>query len=632
MKRTAFNIESVQPGKVAQNSPDDAHFSGGMIYHLVSEFGQNTVDAFRLMMKSGVAHLRITRKLVDRAPLLEFDIETVERHAKACEGEMGDFEVTDKVEMLLVEDASGGLDGNVTATDNDTGSALGRYLFEKGTGIHGKDGRSGGRFGLGSTVGTFVSEARSMYMHSMRRDGSTVASARLSQPTHKFEGREYSGDARLGYIDENGDWGGVPYGEDADRLARACGMSRPNGRPGLSCAIPYPSQQFDFDSILTGAVAYQYFQIATGLIRIEIIDEIASRAIMLDRDTLRDFFASPVFSDLKASHLKKTHDLLELARIGFDFVTNIDTNEPTARIAVGEKPVGSPEIRKALASGKTLHVARALRAEHKKKDAVEGEINVFIRKMPSDGQGVSIKVRDGIAVTTKPVARGMATLTVSRDDGIADVLGDGETPSHTEWHSGQARKRGWTVSVASVFAAFANTASEIVSSLSGHEEASDRFSLASFFPMPGAESVGQTNLGAEDKAEEETGDPIVAGNGPADILVYDCDPKTSSLVITLSKTAKSVISESGPLHLEVTAEYDKSPKNAGALAGANGFFNVLRGASQHSVEITPKGQRLTISQAMSDLKISIKIDMIRDVSVRCALIDNSSDEAVEEAA
>lgn len=180
MARTAFNIDPVQAGKVAQNSPDDAHFNKGLSYHLVSEFGQNTVDAFRLLMTSGTAHLRITRKLVDRAALVEFDIETVERHAKACEGEMGDFTVSDKVEMLLVEDASGGLDGHVTATDNDTKSALGRYLFEKGTGIHGKDGRSGGRFGLGSTVGTFISEVRAMYVHSMRRGGSTVASARLS--------------------------------------------------------------------------------------------------------------------------------------------------------------------------------------------------------------------------------------------------------------------------------------------------------------------------------------------------------------------------------------------------------------------------------------------------------------------
>lgn len=631
MARTAFNIDPVQAGKVAQNSPDDAHFNKGLSYHLVSEFGQNTVDAFRLLMTSGTAHLRITRKLVDRAALVEFDIETVERHAKACEGEMGDFTVSDKVEMLLVEDASGGLDGHVTATDNDTKSALGRYLFEKGTGIHGKDGRSGGRFGLGSTVGTFISEVRAMYVHSMRRGGSTVASARLSQPTHTLDGLEYSGDARLGHIGDDGEWRGILYGEVADRLAAACGMSRPDGQPGLSCAIPYPSAQFDFESIFTGAVIYQYFQIGMNFIRIEIVDEVANRYVMLDRDSLREFFESEAFADLKSSHSKKTQDLMEMARTGFGFVTGIDSALAPVKIANGEKLASTPEMRKTLASGKVLHVSRALSAEHKRNGAIHGEINVFIRKMPVESQGVCIKVRDGIAVTSKAVSRGMATLTIARDDDIANLIGDGENPSHSEWSSAQARKRGWTISAVPVFSAFANTASEIVSSLAGHEEESDRFSLAAFFPMPGSEAIGQSNLGVEDEQNDETGEPIIPSDGPADILVYNCDPKTSTLVISLSKAAKATIMESGPLHLEITAEYDKSPRNAGALVGSNGFFNVLRGALQHSVEITPKGQCLTLPQAMADLKITIKIDMIRDINVRCALIDNN-DEDIEEAA
>lgn len=632
MKRLDFFMSTVAPGQVAHNVPADSFFRNGMSYHLVSEFAQNSCDAHRAQIGLGPAKLRITRKLLNRTPMIPFGIETIERHAKACEGEMGRFEISDKVEVLLVEDVSGGLTGEVTAMSNAPGTALGRYLFEKGTGIHGKTGRSGGRFGIGSTVGTFISEVAAMFLHALRQDGTSVASARFSPPTHELDGMQYAGDSRLGYLDENGNWQGIPCGADADRLAAAFGMTRLDGKPGLSCAIPYPSAQFDFDSIVVGAVAFQYYQIATRAIEIEIIDEISGRRQNLDIDGLLEFFNSAAFEALKAGVLKRTASALDYAKSSFEFVRTMNVGSPAAHIAIGEKPVGSAEMRKIVATGKTLHVSRDLRADHERNGEIKGRINVFARKASGSDVGANIRVRDGIVVTGKPIMRGMITLTVAENDDIADLIGDGENPSHTDWSSSQARKRGWTVSAAPVFAAFNHTASEVLSSLSGHEEESDRFSLAGFFPVSGTESTGVSDIGAPDEETEEEGRPINEGNGPSDILAFSCDHKRSVMEITLTKAAKSVISESGPLHLEIVAEYDKSPKNANALVDANGFFNVLRGAAMHTVETTPKGQRLSLPQAMPDLKVSIKIDMIRDVRVRCALIDPANDESVEEAA
>lgn len=631
MSLIAFNLKPDAPGDVAHNLPAEAYFQKGMSHHLIAEFGQNSWDASRLMMNGETAYLRVTLKLMPRAQMLPYDLEAAEKHAAECEGEMGDFEVAEFIPVLLVEDTSGGLEGEVTATDNATKTPLGRYLFEKGTGLHGKDGRSGGRFGLGSTVGSLVSALRVMYIHSMRKDGTTVGSARLAQPTHDFEGQQYSGDARLGYRQDD-QWGGILKGDAADEMALAFGMSRPFDKPGLSCAIVYPMADFDFDSLVTGAVAMQFYQIAMGFIKIDIIDEINGRSVSFDRQGLEGFLASPAYDELLGVNRKPVQDALLRARSAFSLVTKLGEVEPRAIIPVGSKIAVSAADRKDFMGNRVIRVDTLQHAEHKHHDPVDGKFINYIAKLPDNAPNFHIQVRDGIAVTTKGIARGVASLTISADDDIANVVGDGENPSHTAWTLKQAKDRLWKQSASSVFSAFNNNATELHAAITGHEEETDRFSLAAWLPMPGNQSYSQGGSGPE--ADSEVSGETFEGTGiSTDSIETACDHKTSTLLITLSKMSKDRIAERGPIHIQIIAEYHKAPKGSGDLYNSKGFFTVHRGAAEHKVEITPFGQMLTVRQASADLKVALKIDLIRDVKIRAEIVEpEADDEELEDAA
>lgn len=624
MSTVAFNLKPDAPGDVAHNLPAVAYFQKGMAHHLMGELGQNTLDAFRLMMGSGVAYLRVTLKLVPRGRLLPYDLETAEKHAMACEGEMSEFRPSEFVPVLLFEDASGGLDGEVTATDNATDTPLGRYLFEKGSGIHGKNGRAGGRFGLGSTIGSLVSAPRLMYINALRRDGTRVASARLAQPTHVFEGKQYSGDARLGYRTD-GQWGGIIKDEEADAMAEAFGMSRPFGMPGLSCAIVYPSAEYDFDSLVTGAIAMQHYQLGMGLIKIDINDEINNRSVSFDRQGLADFLSSSSYGDLLRVNRKPVQDALERARSAFSFLAQIGGVEPRATIPVGSKISVSTSDRKDFMGNKVIRVDTLQYAEHKHHEPAEGKFSNYITKLPAGEVGFHIQVRDGIAVTTKGIARGIASITVSADDDIANVVGDGENPSHTAWTLKQAKERMWKPSASSVFSAFNNNAAELHAAITGHEEETDRFSLATWLPMPGNQSYSQGGSGPEGDSDVD-GNTFEGSGVSTDSIETACDHKTSTLLITLSKLSKDRIAERGPIHLQISAEYHMAQKGSGDLYNSNGFFTVQRGASQHQVEITPFGQMLTVRQANADLKVALKIDLIRDVRIRAVVVEPETDE------
>jgi hypothetical protein len=605
-----FNLFPVQAGRVAENNLIDKLFDGRPVQFLVRECAQNSVDAAVLQRGGSTArvHFRLTN--LDRGALEEFGLATAETHAKACqEFSIGVPDPGGKIRALLVEDESGGLPGQVTSHRNDWESPLGRYLFSVGTGVSGKNGKSNGRHGLGSGTGAAASKIRCMYVYSRRLDNTSIASARLSLPTHVIDGEQYADEARLGILSDEGRWMGILEGEQADRLAHALDFNVGMNSYGLSTAIIAPDDTVTYDSLVATVLREQFYQVGKGMIEFLISDEDSGRSIVINKSTLGDVI-DQVTADSLDGRGRKARDSFAWLRE----VISLIRAEPLKLSAMElDSRSVPPEMRASWLSGKIVGCGVPVSAVHAQNGSACGTIKIWMKKLDDMSPGVVVNVRDAI-VNIKEVT-GYVAITVSQGDDAAILLGDAENPPHTQYRIGNAKNRGW-LDPRPVMDVFLKGAATLQRLLVAADDTSDRISLARFFPMPGSLLPGSHGAGAASE-EGHLAEPIATGIGASDILRFDIDYENGLIVGVMSTDGKKAYHSGENFDLTVVFEFLKSGRRGdGTFADTGAIVSVEAGAENgHSFS----GNTLSLFGATPDLRIVVRnVDLNRDLTVACS--------------
>lgn len=621
MTRVDFKLGHVPPGSVAESAPLPNLFTSTAIRHLMREYPQNTADASQLMRGGAMAEMKVRFGTVDRAALAPYGVETAIRHAEACEeASVGKWDGGDRLRFFAIEDRSGGLEGNVTATSNDLASAIGKYLFAVGTGVSGKRGRSNGRYGVGSMTGALASRLRLMYVYSRRMDGTSNASARLSLPRHELDDQTYSSESRLGVLDENGNWLGILSGEEADALAAVFGFDTSPDYAGLSVAIIEPLDGVNFDTAVEAVLVEQFYQIASKIVSVEVVDEDEGRSILINSETVRPFFDTDEYQALKARLRRRgrpfAFDPLDRTKQGLDFIATVGQIE-VHDIESFDEAALPPSLKTDFLSGKAVAVRVPTTATRTDGTFVTGFVTHYLMKLADGQNGQSILVRDAIVNVRKAV--GYIALSVSREDEIAAVLGDCEDPQHANYREPNAHERGWA-DVSEAVCLFLSGTDMFRRALADASAKSDRTSLAHIFPMPGQDIKGKPEGGPE--GDDSEGEIVVPAISNVDILDFKEDRKAQTVTATLTSAAKRKVAEGEAVNLLVEIDYWLSKKGVGTFADGKGTVQVID--PEATVSQSGNGSRVEAYGISEDFTIIIRdVDFRRDLQVDQSIINDT---------
>jgi hypothetical protein len=630
LTKTGFMYPPVAPGFVASNNLVGKMFLDDFGNHLVKEGSQNTADAAALLAALRGHDIRAVLefefKKVARAALEPFGLSTAITHAAACKENGLKYDIdADAVRVLTMVDHSGGLNGNVTAESNDHEAPLGRYLFSVGTGVSGKGGKSNGRHGIGSGTGAMASKIRLMYVFTRRLDGTSVASARLSLPTHTLDGEIYASDARLGVFDDDGIWLGILEGEAADELARAFGFNTDPSYAGLSVAIIEPLDSITAPSIVETIVTEQFYQIEKGLIEFTVKDADTDLSVSLGKENIDGYLASEDFTELKAGLRKRGgrpfhYDPFDQAHDSLRFVRSLSeiTIEDIDNLETGTL---SDETRKNWIIGKPVACRLPVTAAKIGEEPVSGHITFFLKKIRDGQQGSSIRVRDAIVNVVK--TSGYMGLTLSSDDDIAVMLGDCEDPAHVKYLVKNASERGWADPLATIVL-FKSGLEAFRRLLVDSDAKSDRISLAHIFPLPGKALPGRPDGGSE--GEEAEGEVVVPEVSTFPALDFKENLKAGTVTLTLTTAARKAVSEGLNLNLRVSIDYARSKKGVGSFSDGKGNVQLI-GAE---FRLEAGGSVFEAFDVTTDFKAIIhEVDFKRDLVIDHTIIDEQD---LEEAA
>lgn len=632
----AFNFRYVRPGEVAENNLIGALFDGKSFEVLMSETSQNTIDAFfqhwNRALLGNRARLKLAFAKVPAERLERYGLSTVQAHVDACtEHTLKGRTASDIIPVILMEDMSGGLDGTLDPFVHAVDSPLGRYLFAKGTGVDGKMGHSNGRHGLGANTGAAVSKLKMMLVHSSRFDGSTVASGRVSLPTHVLDGRRYSSEARLGTL-VDGEWAGILEGAVADEMHEALGFRRALDQPGLSCAIINPLEDLNALTLAAGVMAGHFFQIMCGDIEYEIVDDENGHSFLLSKETLAAAVADETFAAVKQSVVTRGNktkimrvldDLPRLIR----FVTDFLDHESFPEI-YGEQDVDD-EMRLEWLSGRPVACRFQASARHVEKGTLEGAILAYAVKTSDDESSFDIHVRDSIVNIEHKNTDGRLCIVRSTNDDIAVLLGDAEDAAHKLYKKTNAANRGWVEGTAETITQFRTAGAALQRLVTSGSARDDLLSLAQFFPMPGDLFADTGKGGAEtDDPDAPEGDAVIPDVANRDLVTYRYDVDARSITIGPSSdlAERWNLGESFSIRIEV--DYKLKTSKTGQFTDTLGK---IAPAPNGQGRFTLSGNVLEAYDVNDEFQVDIlDVDPNREIEIAFARI--SDEAAFEDAA
>lgn len=506
-------------------------------------------------------------------------------------------------------------------------------MFAMGTGVDGKSEKANGRHGMGSHCGSAASQNRAMYFHTTRRDLSTIASARLSLPTHEIDGRQYAVDARLARITEDGAYDGIPDGAEADTIHAALHFDRPLSTPGLSCSVINPDPSVAFHSIVEHLLSNQFYQVSQGIIEFVVTDADTAETVTISAETLDDLVADGYFAAIKDIVRNKrgrrhAYDPLDRAVDAIPFVKSEPAAESLPVLDKIETASIPADDRKRWLSGQPVGYLIPQTAEHDAKGTVHGHLKIWMKKLQDGQPGYVINVRDAIVNIRK--ATGIAAICVASGDEIAVLLGDAEDPPHIKYTAHQARTRGWQ-DPSSVIETFLGAARWLHQALAASESRNDRISLARFFPMPGKDLSGRNEGGAEIE-DGNPGDVIIDGEGTNNsILVFDKE-KQGNMVVLVGKLTPEARREclAGVLSaISLMAEYQNSKNRDGSFAESGGYINASGYSAMSKLEDKPNA--IMLHGIKPDLRVEIfNVDRHRDLDISYVNIGDEADDELND--
>ena len=447
----------VQPNEDEEEPMGDEFFVNSEsltnVSSLVRESIQNSIDARKDPSKPVRMRFHVGRMSVQKKKKY---LANLEEHIDSALGDpLSKIDET-SARYLIVEDFNTkGLKGRTTSKrpikdpaepDKDS-----YWFFEWKTGESNKDTNSGGKWGVGKVVFSFVSQVKTYFVFSSRDlasapTGNTdIFFGHNIMKTHDFKKNERCKPKHRLMQIANDDW--VPYSdvEIIENFALDWNLKRKIGETGTSILMPYCFNEFDAKS-LTQAIAQDYFiALLDGVLECEISDEFGNLLVQLNKETLITN-VQELPNELQTEATKTKDELIQLCNLyiakSSEKVTRIsisvDSDSPNNWKKIEFDEEKQEEIISTLnALQPIIFDIEVLLPQRKNPKYFEkGTFEVFLQKKES----VRLRTtycRQGILVPdagkNQHIPTDYVSLVYAPTGPISDFLSAAEDPSHKSW-------------------------------------------------------------------------------------------------------------------------------------------------------------------------------------------------------
>ena len=473
---------------------------------LVRESVQNSIDA--VLDKSKPVKMRFHVGKIDKAKHEKY-IKTLVPHIDSALGMPLKDIPSDDQTFLVVEDFNTkGLKGNTTSkrpvidpTEKDKDSF---YFFEWKTGESNKDSGTGGKWGVGKVVFSFVSHIKTYLVFSSReKDSAPAGNTNLFfghnvMKCHDLENQERcKAKHRLMKTDSFGNQ--VPFDESEiiENFTNEWKVKRKLDETGTSIVVPYSFAEFNAQTILQCLAQDYFIAFLDGGLECEVSDYSSDEIIILNRDTLLDNIRE-LPENLRTDASKSRDELLSLCSLYLS-----RENESTTQINIGVSTVKPnswndlelddailDELTLALESYKAVVVNVDVKIPMRNKKEFEVDtFQVLFQKRDKTRLRTTF-CRHGILIPdaskSLSIPSSFVTLVYVPKGAFADMLGVSEDPSHKSWTSKQEKfKKFYKPEKFShdCISYVRDAANRIISASQNASAEKDSTSLSRFFPI-----------------------------------------------------------------------------------------------------------------------------------------------------
>ena len=398
-------------------------------------------------------------------------------------------------DYLLFEDfGTTGLTGKIEQYVRERGKGSNFFHFFRATGSTDKRGNKLGKWGIGKHTFWMASRINTVFGFSVRESvqDPCILMGKTILNSHAIGESPYA-DYQDGYYGRPADNSKMvlPLVEDEQlsKFRQAFSLRRTN-EPGLSLVVPWVRDKIrdtSKEKLISEVAADYFYPILAGQLIVHVT--VGSDEVVLSAENIDDNV-----SDINTGRLIRLARWMKTADLERHEI------EPTSPLSKPEwssdmfSPELLDELRDAFNNGReiTLRVSVTVTPKGTTESNSQNKSHFDIALVQEDddgGTGNPCFIRGGIRiprVKASPVAKNITALVVAEDGELANFLGAGENPSHTEWQQSLLTDK--YKNVGKMLSFVSNSVHHTVRIIAQSDEIEDNKILADIFPMP--EDIG----------------------------------------------------------------------------------------------------------------------------------------------
>jgi len=504
------------------------------------------------------------------------------------------------------------------------------FAFFRSSALSGKKGKAGGRWGVGKSVFNRASHINAFLAYTVRdSDSRSFMFGRCFLKTHKVGIIEYQPYGRFGDADDDEFVHVVDDPAGVDQLQKDFGLLRDRNSPGLSIIVPFYDDRITATAILSAVVEEYFYPIIADKLMVSVSgQELPHKSVRLNADSIWDYLQSSANEGLLgiAGFAKWICDTPE-SEIKRKQLLSPTSGEPPVWGESLPLPESIPinDIAKQFNNGDPLAFRVPLWVQKDEQNPTRTFFDVYLQK-DLDGKGYRpVFIRNGIiiprALERRVRGHSLYGIIMVENEPIASLLGDSETPAHTEWSAETANFKN-KYQFGSKVLEFVRTAPRaIVEFLSQAQDERDYFALADYFPAqvsPDGRIVpGKRRKKPKKKTTDTEIPPIPRKKQP-----YRIDKINSGFRIVRDNQSETDL----PNLLDIRVAYDT--QNGDPLKKYNpvDFNFAYKNADENAIQIEclyvdiieAKDNHLRVGLLKDNFEIEVTgFDTNRDVIVNC---------------